>query len=211
MPNVRKPSAPELARFLLEGAAGSTYSRKQTHLRGFKAFGIFLLFGAAMAGLAGATTDLAQPFPRSSVGVERTGIPPARTLREWRGRGLPGARRRSGDGRSRLVPSPVLRLGLGSCPGRNPERGERGERHPGRFPAGGSRVGSCGRDTLFSSPSASANRFPKKGFSRPSNRVSLYLYVNPGVGHPRMRYFALLDFTLEKCEHLSLLGSKIHT
>lgn len=35
--------------------------------RGFKAFGIFLLFGAAMAGLAGATTDLAQPFSRSSV------------------------------------------------------------------------------------------------------------------------------------------------
>lgn len=38
-----------MARFLLEGAAGSTYSRKQTHLRGFKAFGIFLLFGAGVA------------------------------------------------------------------------------------------------------------------------------------------------------------------
>ena len=166
--------------------------------RGFKAFGIFLLFGAAMAGLAGATTDLAQPFSRSSVGVERTGIPPARTLREWRGRGLPGARRRSGDGRSRLVPSPVLGLGLGSCPGRNPDRGKRGERHPGRFPAGGSRVDSCGRDTLCSSPSASANRFLQKGFSRPSKWGEPVSLRKPGYRASSYEVFRLARLRARK-------------
>src|SRR5213082_2407321 len=56
-------------------------------------------------------------------------------------------------------------------------RGKRGERHPGRFLGGGNRVDSCGRDTLFSFASASANCFPQEGFSRARNSLSLYLYL----------------------------------
>src|SRR6266550_4588215 len=59
----------------------------------------------------------------------------------------------------------------------DPDRGKRGERHPGPFLGGGNRVDSCGRDTLFSFASASANCFPQEGFSRARNSLSLYLYL----------------------------------
>src|SRR5207245_11334810 len=41
-------------------------------------------------------TDLAQALSRWSVGIERTGLPPARTVRERRVRGLRGASRTLG-------------------------------------------------------------------------------------------------------------------
>jgi len=122
-------------------------------------------------------TDLARALSRWSMGIERTGLPPARTLRERRGRGLLGAWRSSGYRGSRPVPSPVLGMGSGSCPCGDPDRGKRGERHPGRFLGGGNRVDSCGRDTLFSFASASANCFPQEGFSTARNSLSLYLYL----------------------------------
>ena len=135
-------------------------------------------------------TDLAQLFSRSSVGLERAGIPPLARFDSAAGVAflVLGAVLVT-----RLVPSSVLGPGLGSCPCRSQDRGVRGERYPGRPGSGQVRTLSAGRLLERIAP---------------GEPVSLR---DPWRRESCLRYFTSLDFTPEKCEHFSLLGSKIHT
>ncbi len=165
MPNVRKPSGPRSVRLLQRRhLAGSRCARKQ-------------IFGAAMASLAGATLIWRRPF------LDGLWASNARAYHRLAPFG-------SAAGAGFLVLGAALVIagrgwflrrfwgwGLAAALCGDPDRGKRGERHPGPFLGGGNRVDSCGRDTLFSFASASANCFPQEGFSRARNSLSLYLYL----------------------------------
>ena len=123
--------------------------------RGFKAIGIFLFFGAALASLAGATL-----IWRGSV-LDRLWALHRRAYHQLAlfGSEAGVAFLVLGDRRSRLVPAPVLGVGLGSQTVGSAVNAILGDFWEG---ATGSLVAGA---ILSSSPSASANLFPQQGFS----------------------------------------------
>src|SRR5437868_9212164 len=114
--------------------------------RGFQAIGIFLFFGAAMASLAGATLIWRRPF------LDGLWASNARAYHRLAPFG-------SAAGAGFLVLGAALVIagrgwflrrfwgwGLAAALCGDPDRGKRGERHPGPFLGGGNRVDSCGRE-----------------------------------------------------------------
>jgi hypothetical protein len=71
--------------FLLEGTLLVRHARASKLISGFQSYWHLLVFWRGHGLPSRSDTDLARLLSRSSVGVERTGIPPARPLRERAG------------------------------------------------------------------------------------------------------------------------------